>query len=164
MKSLNVDGVVIDCWWGIVEGWNPQKYVWSGYRELFNLIRDFKLKLQVSISFYNYCNKEPSSVCTILAISIWLYVKVVMAFHEYGGNASGNVMISLPQWVLEIGKDNPDIFFTDREGRRSFECMNWSIDKERVLHGRTGIEVLNKNIHFSLTAKYVSGHIIFLVF
>lgn len=47
MKSLNVDGVVIDCWWGIVEGWNPQKYVWSGYRELFNLIRDFKLKLQV---------------------------------------------------------------------------------------------------------------------
>ncbi|KFK31577.1 hypothetical protein AALP_AA6G130300 [Arabis alpina] len=112
MKSLNVDGVVIDCWWGIVEGWNPQKYVWSGYRELFNLIRGFKLKLQV-----------------------------VMAFHEYGGNAPGNVMISLPQWVLEIGKDNPDIFFTDREGRRSFECLNWSIDKERVLHGRTGIEV-----------------------
>ncbi|CAN8246033.1 unnamed protein product [Cochlearia groenlandica] len=112
MKSLNVDGVVIDCWWGIVEGWSPQKYVWSGYRELFNLIRDFKLKLQV-----------------------------VMAFHEYGGNASGNVMISLPQWVLEIGKDNPDIFFTDREGRRSFECLNWSVDKERVLHGRTGIEV-----------------------
>ncbi|ESQ39651.1 hypothetical protein EUTSA_v10001222mg, partial [Eutrema salsugineum] len=107
MKSLNVDGVVIDCWWGIVEGWNPQKYVWSGYKELFNLIREFKLKLQV-----------------------------VMAFHEYGGNA-----VSLPQWVLEIGKDNPDIFFTDREGRRNFECLNWCIDKERVLHGRTGIEV-----------------------
>lgn len=68
-----------------------------------------------------------------------------MAFHEYGGNASGNVMISLPQWVLEVGKDNPDIFFTDREGRRSFECLNWSIDKERVLHGRTGIEVLKEH-------------------
>lgn len=68
-----------------------------------------------------------------------------MAFHEYGGNASGNVMISLPQWVLKIGKDNPDIFFTDREGRRSFECLNWSIDKERVLHGRTGIEVLKEH-------------------
>ena len=72
-------------------------------------------------------------------------LKVVMAFHEYGGNASGNVMISLPQWVLKIGKDNPDIFFTDREGRRSFECLNWSIDKERVLHGRTGIEVLKEH-------------------
>jgi len=47
MKSLNVDGVVVDCWWGIVEGWSPQKYVWSGYRELFNIVRKFKLKLQV---------------------------------------------------------------------------------------------------------------------
>ncbi|XP_010529274.2 PREDICTED: LOW QUALITY PROTEIN: beta-amylase 8 [Tarenaya hassleriana] len=112
MKSLNVDGVVIECWWGIVEGWNPKKYVWSGYRELFNIVRDFKLKLQV-----------------------------VMAFHEYGGNPSSNAIISLPQWVLEIAKDNPDIFFTDREGRRNTECLNWSIDKERVLHGRTGIEV-----------------------
>lgn len=50
IKSLNIDGVVVDCWWGIVEGWNPQKYVWSGYRELFNIIREFKLNLQVYIS------------------------------------------------------------------------------------------------------------------
>lgn len=47
LKSLNVDGVAIDCWWGIVEGWSPQKYVWSGYRELFNIIQEFKLNLQV---------------------------------------------------------------------------------------------------------------------
>ncbi|GMY33628.1 beta-amylase 8 [Fagus crenata] len=112
LKSFNVDGVVVDCWWGIVEGWSPQKYVWSGYRELFNIIREFKLKLQV-----------------------------VMAFHEYGGNDSGDTLITLPQWVMEIGKDNPDIFFTDREGRRNTECLSWGIDKERVLKGRTAIEV-----------------------
>lgn len=47
LKSLQVDGVVVECWWGIVEGWNPQKYNWSGYRELFNIIREFELKLQV---------------------------------------------------------------------------------------------------------------------
>lgn len=47
IKSLNADGVVVDCWWGIVESWSPQKYVWSGYRELFNLIREFNLKMQV---------------------------------------------------------------------------------------------------------------------
>lgn len=64
-----------------------------------------------------------------------------MAFHEYGGTDSGDVLISLPQWVLEIGKDNQDIFFTDREGRRNTECLSWGIDKERVLKGRTGIEV-----------------------
>lgn len=112
MKSLDVDGVVVECWWGVVEAWSPQKYVWSGYRELFNIIQEFKLKLQV-----------------------------LMAFHEYGGNDSGDVLISLPQWVLEIGKDNQDIFFTDREGRRNTECLSWGIDKERVLKGRTGIEV-----------------------
>ena len=64
-----------------------------------------------------------------------------MAFHECGGNDSSDALISLPQWVLDIGKDNQDIFFTDREGRRNTECLSWGIDKERVLKGRTGIEV-----------------------
>ncbi|KAL5550037.1 hypothetical protein UlMin_000213 [Ulmus minor] len=112
LQSLNVDGVVVHCWWGIVEGWSPQKYIWSGYRDLFNIIRGFKMSLQV-----------------------------VLAFHEHGVSESGDAMITLPQWVLEIGKDNADIFFTDREGRRNTECMSWGIDRERVLQGRTGIEV-----------------------
>lgn len=112
LKSLHVDGVVVDCWWGIVEGWSPQKYEWSGYRELFKIIQEFELKLQVGL-----------------------------AFHECRGNDSGGVLISLPQWVIEIGKENHDIFFTDREGRRNTECLSWGIDKERVLRGRTGVEV-----------------------
>ncbi|ONK79920.1 uncharacterized protein A4U43_C01F11820 [Asparagus officinalis] len=112
LKVLHVDGVAVNCWWGIVEGWSPQKYQWSGYRDMFNVIREFHLKLQV-----------------------------VLAFHEHGGNGSGDMPISLPKWVLEIGKDNQDIFFTDREGRRNTECLSWGIDKERVLKGRTGIEV-----------------------
>ncbi|KAI3468492.1 hypothetical protein Pfo_025155 [Paulownia fortunei] len=112
LKSLRVDGVVVDCWWGIVEAWTPKKYEWAGYREMFNIIREFGMKLQV-----------------------------VMAFHEYGGHDSGGIFISLPQWVLEIAKSNQDIFFTDREGRRNTECLSWGIDKERVLRGRTGIEI-----------------------
>ena len=66
-----------------------------------------------------------------------------MAFHEYGGHDTGGIFISLPQWILEIGKNNQDIFFTDREGRRNTECLSWGIDKERVLKGRTGIEVVS---------------------
>ncbi|XP_015085910.1 beta-amylase 8 isoform X4 [Solanum pennellii] len=112
LKSLKIDGVVVNCWWGIVESWVPQKYEWSGYRELFKIIRDFYMKLQV-----------------------------VMAFHENGGSDTGGMFISLPQWVLEIGKDNQDIFFTDHQGRRNTECLSWGIDKERVLRGRTAIEV-----------------------
>lgn len=112
LKSLHIDGVVVDCWWGIVEAWAPHKYQWSGYRDLFNIIREVKLKLQV-----------------------------VMTFHECRGNGSGDMAISLPKWVMEIGTDNPDIFPTDREGRRNTEALSWGIDKERVLYGRTGIEV-----------------------
>jgi beta-amylase len=109
LRSLNVDGVTVDCWWGIVEGWTPQKYEWSGYRDLFSIIRDFDLKLQV-----------------------------VMAFHEYD---SDGVVISLPEWIIEIGKENKDIFFTNRQGATNSECLSWSIDKERALKGRTAIEV-----------------------
>lgn len=69
-----------------------------------------------------------------------------MAFHEYAASESGETLITLPQWVLEIGKENPDIFFTDREGRRNTECLSWGIDKERVLQGRTGIEVRKAHI------------------
>lgn len=47
LKSVNVDGVMVDCWWGLVEGAAPQSYNWRGYRQLFQMVRDLKLKLQV---------------------------------------------------------------------------------------------------------------------
>ncbi|KAF5464259.1 hypothetical protein F2P56_014350 [Juglans regia] len=112
LKSANVDGVMIDCWWGIVEAHAPQVYNWSGYERLFQIVRDLKLKLQV-----------------------------VMSFHECGGNIGDDIHIPLPRWVVEIGQSNPDIYFTNREGRRNTECLSWGIDKERVLKGRTAVEV-----------------------
>ncbi|KAL0312317.1 UNVERIFIED_CONTAM: Beta-amylase 8 [Sesamum radiatum] len=47
LNALHVDGIVVDCWWGIVEAWAPKKYEWAGYREMFNIIREFGMKLQV---------------------------------------------------------------------------------------------------------------------
>ncbi|CAK9143327.1 unnamed protein product [Ilex paraguariensis] len=112
LKSINIDGVMVDCWWGIVEAHAPQDYNWNGYKRLFQMVRELKLKLQV-----------------------------VMSFHECGGNVGDDVCIPLPHWVAEIGRSNPDIFFTDRAGRRNPECLSWGIDKERVLRGRTAVEV-----------------------
>ncbi|XP_010523740.1 PREDICTED: beta-amylase 7 [Tarenaya hassleriana] len=112
LKSINVDGVKVDCWWGIVEGNSPQEYNWTGYRQLFQIVRDLNLKIQV-----------------------------LMSFHECGGNVGDDVCIPLPHWVAEIGRSNPDIYFTDREGRRNPECLSWGIDKERVFRGRTALEV-----------------------
>lgn len=65
-----------------------------------------------------------------------------MSFHECGGNIGDDVCIPLPHWVAEIGRSNPDIYFTDRAGRRNPECLSWGIDKERILKGRTALEVL----------------------
>jgi len=47
LKASGVDGVMVDCWWGLVEGKAPQHYDWSGYHQLFNLVRECGLKLQV---------------------------------------------------------------------------------------------------------------------
>ncbi|KAG6470746.1 beta-amylase 2, chloroplastic-like isoform X1 [Zingiber officinale] len=112
LKSINVDGVMVDCWWGIVEASAPRIYNWGGYKQLFQIVRQLKLKLQV-----------------------------VMSFHECGGNVGDDVWIPLPQWVIEIGNNNPDIFFTDREGRHNMECLSWGIDRVRILYGRTAVEV-----------------------
>ncbi|KAI6707637.1 hypothetical protein NL676_010599 [Syzygium grande] len=86
LKSLNVDGVTVDCWWGVVEAHAPQEYNWNGYRRLFQMVHELQFKLQV-----------------------------VMSFHECGGNV-------------------------EREDATP-ECLSWGIDKERVLRGRTAIEV-----------------------
>lgn len=65
-----------------------------------------------------------------------------MSFHECGGNIGDDVCIPLPHWVAEIGRSNPDIYFTDRAGRRNPECLSWGVDKERIFKGRTALEVL----------------------
>eukprot|EP00271_Cylindrocystis_brebissonii_P005278 TRINITY_DN17244_c0_g1_i1.p1 TRINITY_DN17244_c0_g1~~TRINITY_DN17244_c0_g1_i1.p1 ORF type:complete len:547 (+),score=92.49 TRINITY_DN17244_c0_g1_i1:72-1712(+) len=112
LKAAGVDGVMCDCWWGLAEGRGPQQYDWRGYKHLFDLVQQAGLKLQV-----------------------------VMSFHQCGGNVGDNCTIPIPEWVAELGKSNPDIFFTDKSGVRNPECLTWGVDKERILHGRNGLEV-----------------------
>lgn len=69
-------------------------------------------------------------------------IQVVMAFHECGGNVGDDVHIPLPQWITEIGYRNPDIFFSDKDLRRTHECLTWGVDNERVLGGRIALEVI----------------------
>jgi beta-amylase len=59
LKSANVDGVMVDCWWGIVEAHAPQEYNWNGYKRLFQMVHELKLKLQVSfVSYFNHCGSH----------------------------------------------------------------------------------------------------------
>lgn len=49
--------------------------------------------------------------------------------------------IPLPPWVMEEMKQNPDIVYTDRSGRRNPEYISLGCDTLPVLCGRTPIQV-----------------------
>jgi hypothetical protein len=82
-----------------------------------------------------------------IVLNAVLVVQVVMSFHQCGGNVGDDTDIPIPPWVHEIAKENPDIFFTNKKGERNPECLSWGVDKERVLNGRTGLEVCHPRGH-----------------
>ncbi|GAB4819848.1 hypothetical protein N2152v2_006894 [Parachlorella kessleri] len=116
LAATGIRGVAIDVWWGAVER-KPRRYDWSGYRQLFNLVKALGLKIQV-----------------------------VMSFHACGSNVGDNAQIPLPKWVLQAGERDPDIFFTDRPrelllGQRNKECITIFADEEPgLLKGRSPIQ------------------------
>ncbi|KAL9297609.1 hypothetical protein ACSQ67_023505 [Phaseolus vulgaris] len=112
LRATEIDGVMVDVWWGIVELKGPKQYDWSAYRSLFKLVQECGLKLQA-----------------------------IMSFHQCGGNVGDVVNIPIPKWVLDIGESDPDIFYTNRSGTRNKEYLSVGVDDEPIFHGRTAIEI-----------------------
>ncbi|XP_022745989.1 beta-amylase-like [Durio zibethinus] len=112
LKTAGIDGVMSDVWWGIVESKGPKQYDWSAYRSLAELIQECGLKLQA-----------------------------IMSFHQCGGNVGDEVYIPTPQWVLDIGESNPDIFYTNRAGNRNKEYLTLGVDNQAIFNGRTAIRI-----------------------
>ncbi|XP_010245368.1 PREDICTED: inactive beta-amylase 9-like [Nelumbo nucifera] len=65
-----------------------------------------------------------------------LKLRVSVCFH-----AAKQAKIELPGWVSKIGEAQPDIFFTDRSGRRYKECLSLAVDDLPVLDGKTPVQV-----------------------
>ncbi|XP_071730406.1 inactive beta-amylase 9-like [Rutidosis leptorrhynchoides] len=65
-----------------------------------------------------------------------LKLHVSLCFH---GSKQDN--IPLPSWVLKIGESKPDIFFTDRAGKRYDECLSFGVDDLHVFDGKTAMQV-----------------------
>lgn len=112
LKEASVDGVMVDVWWGLVESKGSKQYDWSSYKSLFQLVQQCGLKSQV-----------------------------VMSFHQCGGNVGDTVNIPLPQWVLDVGKTDPDIFYTNRAGNRNTEYLTLGVDNLPLFEGRTAVEI-----------------------
>ncbi|KAG2445367.1 hypothetical protein HYH02_008832 [Chlamydomonas schloesseri] len=58
--------------------------------------------------------------------------QVCLCFH-------GTEAVPLPAWVLEAGRANPDIYFTDRAGVRNTHCISLGVDEVPALDGRSAL-------------------------
>ncbi|KAL3567570.1 hypothetical protein D5086_030221 [Populus alba] len=112
LRAAEIDGVMVDVWWGIIEAKGPKEYDWSAYRSLFELVNRCDLKIQA-----------------------------IMSFHQCGGNVGDVVDIPIPQWVRDIGETDPDIFYTNRSGNRNEEYLSLGVDHQPLFGGRTAIEM-----------------------
>ncbi|KAL5976078.1 Beta-amylase [Asimina triloba] len=112
LRSADVDGVMVDVWWGIVENKGPEQYDWRAYRSLFELVQQCGLKLQA-----------------------------IMSFHQCGGNVGDVVNIPLPKWVREVGESNLDIYYTNRKRNRNVEYLSLGVDNQPLFCGRTAIQL-----------------------
>ncbi|VAH04084.1 unnamed protein product [Triticum turgidum subsp. durum] len=111
LKSSGVEGIMVDVWWGVVEGEEPGLYNFEGYMKLVEMARDARLKVQA-----------------------------VMSFHQCGGNVGDTVNIPLPRWVVEDMDKDQDLAYTDQCERRSYEYVSFGCDDMPVLDGRTPIQ------------------------
>jgi len=112
LVEAGADGVMIDVWWGLVEGKAPGVYDWSAYKQVFKLVQEAGLKLQA-----------------------------IMSCHQCGGNVGDIVNIPIPQWVRDVGEANPDIFYTNRRKMRNIEYLTIGVDDQPLFQGRTAIQV-----------------------
>jgi beta-amylase len=112
LTEAGVDGVMTDVWWGLVEAKGPKEYDWTAYKQLFKVVQESGLKLQA-----------------------------IMSLHQCGGNVGDTVNIPIPQWVRNVGKANPDIFYTNRAGNRNIEYLTIGVDDQPIFGGRTAIQV-----------------------
>jgi beta-amylase len=99
LQRIGVEGVMCDVWWGIVEREGPGIYDWEAYTDLVEMVAEVGLKLQA-----------------------------VMSFHQCGGNIGDACTIPLPWWVLKVGDDYPDIWYTDAHLHRNREYISLGAD------------------------------------
>eukprot|EP01112_Ceratiomyxa_fruticulosa_P005377 TRINITY_DN15_c0_g1_i1.p1 TRINITY_DN15_c0_g1~~TRINITY_DN15_c0_g1_i1.p1 ORF type:complete len:463 (-),score=73.38 TRINITY_DN15_c0_g1_i1:209-1597(-) len=123
-----VDGIMVDVWWGAVEQ-TPMQYNFSAYSTIFQFCVKLNLK-----------------------------VKATMSFHECGGNVGDDCSISLPNWVKQVGQNNPDIYYTDQSGNRDQEYLSWGVDTQPLFNGRTAVQIYTDFMSaFKSTFSYYLG-------
>ncbi|KAI7734415.1 hypothetical protein M8C21_004064 [Ambrosia artemisiifolia] len=115
LKLAGVHGIAVEVWWGVVERFFPHAYNWSLYEQLFKLVSETGLKLQVALSF-----------------------------HSSASQVQG---VSLPQWIIEIGQKNKDIYYRDQNGFPNADYLTLGVDNIPLFSGRTALQCYEDFIH-----------------
>lgn len=72
LKSAGVEGIMMDVWWGLVEGDAPGAYNWGGYKELMEMAKKHGLKVQAVMSFHQ-CGGNVGDSCTCVINLIYFF-------------------------------------------------------------------------------------------
>ncbi|KAG6596763.1 Inactive beta-amylase 4, chloroplastic, partial [Cucurbita argyrosperma subsp. sororia] len=112
LKVAGVHGVAVEVWWGVVERFSPLSYDWFLYEHLFKLVSDCGLKLHAALSFHS----------------------------NMRSTFRGKEGVSLPQWILEIGAHNRDIYYQDQKGMSNDDYLTLGVDNFPLFSGRTALE------------------------
>lgn len=133
LKLAGVHGIAVEVWWGIVERTSPLAYDWSLYEELFKLISEVGLKLHIALCFHS---------------------NIHLSSPEKG-------LVSLPLWIQKIGSVDRDIYYRDRNGFSSEDCLSLGVDELPLFCGRTALQCYEDFI-FNFLGKFDSliGHVI----
>eukprot|EP01013_Petalomonas_cantuscygni_P009726 TRINITY_DN22627_c0_g1_i1.p1 TRINITY_DN22627_c0_g1~~TRINITY_DN22627_c0_g1_i1.p1 ORF type:complete len:609 (+),score=98.66 TRINITY_DN22627_c0_g1_i1:197-1828(+) len=99
-----LEGVLADVWWGLTEP-EPGNYSFGAYRELFALVQ------QASLS-----------------------VDVVFSFHSCGGNVGDTCNVPLPAWA-RAAAHSQGAMYTDREGHVDNEYISLGADHVAIFPG-----------------------------
>ncbi|KAL0223986.1 hypothetical protein P9112_003376 [Eukaryota sp. TZLM1-RC] len=102
LTNASITNVMSDVWWGLTEP-QPRQYNFNPYINLLQIAQKAGVKVQF-----------------------------VTSFHRCGGNVGDTCDIPLPQWVLDTGKQNPDIWYTDQHGHRDEEYISLGVDNEKI--------------------------------
>lgn len=80
LKLAGVHGIAVEVWWGVVERFFPHSYNWSLYEQLFKLVSEMGLKLQVALSFHS--NSHLSSRVQGISLPQWI-IEVCFCYFQY---------------------------------------------------------------------------------
>ena len=95
-KSIGVDAISVDVWWGIVEKAGNDRFDWSYYDGVFQDIRNAGLKVQA-----------------------------IMSFHQCGGNIGDDCNIPLPSWLWTgLGVPERELQYRSEADRDNGETLS----------------------------------------